>query len=463
LKSLPYFALFAAMVICPMNESPAQNTQALPPYSFSAEDDDFLEEVTNASFRYFTRHQNTTSGMIQDRSDTTTVCSIASIGFGLPSYAIAAERGWISKPEAQIRTVRALRTLEASPARRWGLFAHYLDMSTGGPTTGGYETAVSTIDTALMIAGALAAGEYFGGEVREIANRLYAEMDWTQFEDHANNRQIRMAWIPDDVNNYGGSGSFASPRWDWYSDETLLVNLLGIAAPNPDFRLDPEVHLSNWARQERTHGSSRFIVSWPGTLFTYTFAQCFYDFTRFGPDPQGVNWFQNTRIAVRANRDWCRWNMATYSTYGFHRWGITACSGPSGYSVPGHQPRGAGGSNPMGGVLAPYGAGMAVLWEPTDAISALRHMKDFTFNGKAVWRSPFTNGYGFVDAFQVDADWVAPHHFGIAHGPMILCIENARTGFVWNMFHSNEHIAAGMERAGFVALPPRKRDTFSIH
>jgi hypothetical protein len=449
---------FASLVIgciamaCAMMSPPASHAQTaeLPPYAFSEEDDAFLEEVSRASFQYFKNYQYINSGMIQDRSDTPTVCSIASIGFGLPAYAIAAERGWMSRVEAQIRTVRALRTLEASPARRWGFYAHYLDMQTGGPTTGGYEKSVSTIDTALMIAGALAAGEYFGGEAKEIANRIYAEMDWTQFVNPASNNQVRMAWIPDDVNNYAGSGSWGVAHWNWYSDETLLVNMLGICAPNPDYRLDPQVHLNNWNRTVRVHDGEAFIVSWPGTLFTYTFAQCFYDFTRYGPDPQGVDWFENSRVAVRANRDWCRANAGTYATYGVDRWGITACSSPTGYAVPGHQPRGASGSNPVGGVIAPYGAGMAVLWEPNDAISALRHMKGLSINGKPVWTP---SGHGFVDAFNVDENWTSPNLFGIANGPMLLCIENARTGMIWNLFHSNQHIADGMLRAGFVPVP----------
>src|SRR5690606_24502768 len=267
---------FASLVIgciamaCAMMSPPASHAQTaeLPPYAFSEEDDAFLEEVSRASFQYFKNYQYINSGMIQDRSDTPTVCSIASIGFGLPAYAIAAERGWMSRVEAQIRTVRALRTLAASPARRWGFSAHYLDMQTGGPTTGGYEKSVSTIDTALMIAGALAAGEYFGGEAKEIANRIYAEMDWTQFVNPASNNQVRMAWIPDDVNNYASSGSWGVAHWNWYSDETLLVNMLGICAPNPDYRLDPQVHLNNWNRTVRVHDGEAFIVSWPGTLFT---------------------------------------------------------------------------------------------------------------------------------------------------------------------------------------------------
>src|SRR5690606_11477865 len=123
---------------------------------------------------------------------------------------------------------------------------------------------------------------------------------------------------------------------------------------------------------------------------------------------------------------------------------------PTGYAVPGHQPRGASGSNPVGGVIAPYGAGMAVLWEPNDAISALRHMKGLSINGKPVWTP---SGHGFVDAFNVDENWTSPNLFGIANGPMLLCIENARTGMIWNLFHSNQHIADGMLRAGFVPVP----------
>ncbi len=425
----------------------------LPPYNFHPEDDALLEEISYASFRYFVDEAHPETGLMPDKVSEPGLCSIAAQGFGFAALPIGVERGWIEHEEAEELALRGLRTLQGSPAQRWGFFAHYLDMETGNYSLLGYEQGVSSIDTALMIAGALVAGQYFGGEVKEIADELYANMDWKAFTNPDNNDQVYMVWTPDDLDDYEGPGYFGPPHWGHYTDETLLIVLLGISAPDPEKRLDPEVAMTNWRRPIGRYGEHEFVHTGPGTLFTYTFAQCFYDFTGYGPAPTGEEWFLNSRAAVRANRDWCRNHAGQFATYGTHRWGITAGFGPDGYIVPGHQPRHGDADNPIDGTLAPYGAGMAVLWEPEDAVAALRHMRHFDVDGKPVWTSVEDGGYGFWDGFNVDRQWVADDVLGIAQGPMLLCIENARTGLVSRLFHSHTAIAEGIKRAGFEPLP----------
>ncbi len=459
--------LFLCCILMPAHTRTAGAEAPLPPYDFSPEDGALLDDISKGAFLYFLEEAHPVTGLMPDKLSAREVCSIAAQGFGFAALPVGVERGWVEFEEAEELALRGLRTLRDSPAQRWGFFAHYLDMETGSYSLLGYEQGVSSIDTALMIAGALVAGQYFGGEVKEIADELYSNINWAAFRNPDRNNQVYMVWTPDDLDNYGGSGSFGSPVWGWYSDETLLINLLGIGAPTTDHRLHPYHAMRNWNRPVgRYRDGEPFVYTWPGTLFTYTFAQCFYDFSRYGPGPTGENWFLNTRAAVRANRDWCRDNADTYATYGQNRWGITASSGPTGYEVPGHQPRGASGNNPMGGTLATYGAGMAVLWEPEDAMTALRHMRTFTVRGKPLWSSPAAGGYGFRDAFNVDADWVANNVYGIAHGPMLLCIENARSGLVHDLFHSHPWIQEGMERAGFELLQepaPELTDILLVH
>lgn len=436
----------------------------LPPYQFTAPQEALLDEISEASFRYFVDEAHPVTGLVPDKLSAPDVSSVAAVGFGFAALPIGVERGWIDHADAEELALRALGTLRDSPAQRFGMFAHFLQTSTGGPNTQGFETAVSTIDTALMIAGALVAGQYFEGEVKQIADDLFAAMDWRAVRNTGQQDRIYMIWQPDDVNDYQGSGSFAPPIWDWYSDETLLISLLGIAAPNPDFRLDPGVAMTNWNRPVGSDGTRSFVYSWPGTLFTYTFAQCFYDFTRTGVGPTGEDWFLNTRAAVRSNRDWCRANAGQFATYGENRWGITASSGPTGYEVPGHQPRGAAGNDPFNGTVAPYGAGMAVLWEPEDAVAALAHMRTLVVSGQPLWASVAGGGYGFWDAFNIDAGWVGTDVFGIAQGPMLLCIENARTQLVQDLFHSHPWIHEGLIRAGFdMPVSSVGSDGFLLH
>lgn len=420
---------------------------------FSQEDEALLEEVEHASFLYFWNEANPESGLVRDKTGVD-VCSVASQGFGLAALAVGTERGYVPYRDAEDRALRSLRILNLSNAKHEGMFCHFIDLETGNATTGGYESGSSTIDTALLIAGAVVAGEYFGGEVKELAEKLYAEVNWKAYLD-PENKQVYMTWIPDEWGEMDSPGKFDPQTWDWYSDETLLIALLGIAAPNPEYRLEEE-QLTNWVRKEGSLGDLEYVYSWPGTLFTYIFAHCYYDFSRMGIDPGGTDWHFNTDMAVRANRDWCRSQSDKFSTYGFNRWGITAGSGPGGsYVVPGHQPRGASGNDPAGGTLHPYGAGMSVPYVPEDAINALRHMRYLKVGDQPVWKDPSEGGYGFMDGFNIDEEWVSEEVIGIAQGPMLLMIENARTGMIHDLFMGNEWIEEGLKRSGFsnVAYP----------
>ncbi len=416
----------------------------------SPQDDELLEEISYASFRFFVDEANPSTALVPDNVQNPNISSIAAQGYAFSAWVIGAERGWIAHGEAEALSLKALGTLESTDATRYGMFAHFLDTRTGQISEEGYESGASTIDSALLAAGMLTAGEYFGGEVKARADQLFADMDWAAFRDPDKNNQVRMLWNPADPHDFSAGGEFAQPTWDWYTDETLLIVLLGISAPDPGKRLDPGEAMTNWNRPVGSYGQHSYIYSWPGTLFTYTFAQCYFDFRILGEDVLGVNWWENTLSAVRANRDWCRDNAGSYTTYGPNRWGVTACSGPQfTYVVPGHQPRGPQGDDPAGGTLAPYGAGMAVLWEPADAIAALRHMKSFVVGGADVWVSVDSGGYGFRDAFNIDENWASPDILGIAQGPMLLCIENLRSELLFRTLIRNQHIRHGLKSAGF--------------
>lgn len=420
-----------------------------PMYVATAEDDALLEEVSRAAFQYFPDYTNATTGLVADKISASGICSVAAQGFGFAVLPVAVERGWITFDEGYDQSLKALRTLQGSSGRRFGLFAHFLDMETGDASLDAYEVGVSTIDSALMIAGALVAGEYFDGEVKELANEIYAEMDWSAFVNPNKGGQLHMLWEPLDGKTFTGEGRFTPPTWDWYSDETLLIVLLGVSSPTEEFRL-PQSAWSNWNRPVGSDGRREFVYTYPGTLFTYTFANLFVDFSELGDDPNGINWWENTRAAVLSNRDWCRANADRWKTYGRDRWGITAAGGPAyTYVVPGHQPRGAEGDDAAGGILAPYGAGMSVPWEPRDSIAALRHMRNLVVGDTPLFKGVEEGGYGLWDSFSIDQEWVGDDIFAIANGPMIMGIENYRSGLIWKLMVQNESIRDGLLRSGF--------------
>ena len=426
---------------------------------FSAKAEALLEEVSFASFCFFRENTHPTSGLIKDTS-ASDVCSVASLGFGLAVLPVGVERGYISHGVAKSNAIRALETLKRSNAQHNGMYCHFVDLATGHVTKGGYESVASSVDTAILVAGSLVAGEYFGEPVKSLAEDIFAAVDWASFTNPENG-QVYMAWRADDPSQMNGPGKFEKQTWDWYTDEILLIALLGQASPVPSHRLPPE-SMTNWNRPWGNYkeGDS-FIYSFPGTLFTYMFAHCFYDFKAMGPDSRGVDWFENTRRAVLANRDWCRDHAGEYASYGKNLWGITAGSGPNKqYVVPGHRPCGEKKDHPEGGTLHPYGAGMSVPFTPSDAVKALRYMRTLKVGDeKPIWLSPENGGYGFWDGFNQDKNWVSDHVIGIAHGPMLLLIENARSGLVWELMMKNRHVRAGIKRAGFknVDVPSRQQ------
>lgn len=154
--------------------------------------------------------------------------------------------------------------------------------------------------------------------------------------------------------------------------------------------------------------------------------------------------------ALRALRTLARSSAHHHGIFCHYIWAITACGGPGNrYVVPGHQPRGAKGDKPEGGTLAPYGAAMALPFLRDDAMAAMRHMRRLEISGRPIWRDREQGGYGLPDSFNIDEDYISDRTFGIAHGPMLLMIEDARTGLIWKLFMSNKHIRAGIQRAGF--------------
>lgn len=425
----------------------ALTLRAQTPDPFTSADQKILGEIERGAFQFFWKEGDPRSGLVPDKTGVPE-CSVAGAGFGLAALPVGVERAYITRAEGEARALAILRTLQASDACHAGVFAHFIDISTGKTTRRGYQHNASTIDTALLLAGALTAGEYFKGEARRLADGIYGRVNWRAFLDPKTG-MVHMSWKPAAWNAMEGEGEFTKSSWNHYTDETLLVVLLGIAAPNPAFRLAPET-LTNWKRPAASYKGESFIYSYPGTFFTYTFAQCFIDFRRVGKDPLGVDWFQNTVRAAEANRDWCRDRAARFATYGQDRWGVTAGSGPDGrYIVPGGLPRGAKGESPEEGTLHPYGAAMALPFLPADAMAALRHLRDFKVGDRPIWHAPELGGYGFPDGFNVDRKWIADRVFAIAHGPMLLLIENARSGMVWDAFMAHPAIKEGLQRAGF--------------
>jgi hypothetical protein len=433
----------------------SSETTAAMEYRFSPADEKLLDETQQACFRYFWVEVGTPSGLAKDRLKAP-VASIASVGFQLSGLAIGVERKWITRVEGEQRARTILRTLlERTDNKKFGVYIHYPDLNTGGLSKEGFEILPSTVDHALLLAGAITAGEYFGSDVKALADRMVAETNWKAFAV-APGGYLTMGWAPDDPNTLSGPGKFTELKWDLASDEERLIYFLGVGSPRPDYRIPPEMYYQ-LKRFERQHKDmSPFIVSWPGALFTYFFSHCWIDFRTLGADDPSrlkvdrprVDWFENSRRAVLTHRQRCIELGAKYKTLSADRWGLSACVGRNGYIVPEVRPNLSNNENVFAGTVAPYAAGSAIMFTPAESVVALRAFRQLRDErGKPlVWRDPADGGYGFVDAFNLEERYACDDYVGIDHGPMLLAIENARTGLIWRLFMGSDTARRAVER-----------------
>jgi hypothetical protein len=438
-------------------------TEAAIRYRFTAEEEALLDEVQHAAFDYFWNEVGSPACLAKDRKKAP-VASIAAVGFQLAALPIGVERGWVARTAAEQRARTILSALlQRHDNRKFGVYLHYPDADTAGLSQHGFEIVASTVDHALFMAGALVAAEYFRGTVAELVDRIVAETNWKAYAV-APGGFLSMGWRPDDITRLDGPGRFLDARWDWASDEERLIYFLAVGSPNPEFALPPESYyrLKRVIKQHRD--MPPFVVSWPGNLFTYFFAHCFIDYRRFGPDdPQRfgidaprVDWFENSRRAVLTHRQRCIEMAAQYRTLAADRWGLSPCAARDGYIVPETKPNIIEHENWFEGTVAPYAAVSAIIFTPQESLAAIRAFRALRdAQGKPlIWRDRSEGGYGFVDSFNLDQGYVCDDYVGIDQGPLLLAIENARTGLIWKLIMAHPLSARARQRLAFSPVAP---------
>ncbi len=454
-----------------------------PPFAFDAADDALLEEITEATFRYFWDSPNVTeTGFVTDRGGS--AISVAGVGFQFGAIVIGVERGYITRSQGERRVRRMLGALlESDQIRKEGMFFHFIQ---GQPLRRSGSSEISTIDTPLMYAGAMVAGGYFGGEIEQMVSEMIAGTDWNFFTQPASRPDyeeglVSLSWLPVSAADPLGAGTLGTATWQYNSGEELCIYFVGAAGPDPALRLDPSLYY----RVKRPLGSWKDLgpmVRKPssGGTFLYTFGQVWIDYAGIAeamgadrPFEQGfgyrapTDFWENSRRHALLHRDKAI-NEAPglgYTTLGPNAWGLSASDGPTGYSVPGlvptpltipgaqvndDVPPGYGGDSWRNGTLAIYGAGQMIMFTPDESVAALRHYRQLTdgVGQPLLW----DDDLGFVDAYNlhVSPPWVASTRLAIDQGPMLLAIENARTGLIWDSFHKHPYARAAMERLGLV-------------
>ena len=371
-----------------------------------AGENSFLDKLEYDSFQYFIGEMNPENGLIKDSSRPGAPASVAVVGFGLTSICIGASRGWISEEEAYEKILRILKTFDAVVPNEHGFFYHFLDMRTAKRA---WNSEVSSIDTALFIAGALYAGEYFKDtEIEYLALRIYRRVEWPWMMN--GKKIICMGWKPET--------DFLRYYWDSYSEALILYAL---AIGSPTHPIEKEAWFE-WKRFTGSYGEYDVVYSYFGSLFTYQYSQAWIDFRQI-TDKDGTNYFTNSINASLANKAFCVDSMNRFKTYEENTWGLTACIGPSGYNGYGAEP----GKAFHDGTIAPCGMAGSMVFAGQDVMKGLEHI--YENYGKFIYGK-----YGFKDAFNVDQNWWAEEYLGIDVGITVLMIENFRTGAIWEKF-----------------------------
>lgn len=455
----------------------SEQTESVSRHRFSEEDEKFLDEIQRGCFEFLWNEVGDPVPLVKDRLTNDEVSSLAGVGFQLSALPIGVERGWITKQQGEERAREILRAIvERRDNKKYGICLHYVDLNTGGMhRSQGLQVQASTVDHALLQAGAMVAAAYFGGEVDQLVDRFVAEANWKIYEVPLNEsigpdasgqpeRFISFGWRPEnEVHDLTAPGDFRP--WSWWkaSAEEHLVTFLAVGSPEPGHAVEPDMYYRLHRVIKRHDDLSPFAVSWGGQAFTYFFAHCWIDYRRFGADdPHSfgsrqppVDWFENSRRAMLTHRQRCLESTNEFKTFGPNRWGMSPAAdvdkeGKVNYIVQSIRPNMEDRDNFCGGTVTPYAAGSAIMFMPELAVDALREfrsLKDADGN-YVVWRELDEGGYGLLDSFNLDRQQQqgTPDYLSIDDGPMILAIENARTGLIWDLFMRHESAQLAVER-----------------
>lgn len=424
-------------------------------YNLTEDESAILDSIQYKTFLYFINERNPAYGLVKDRSASWAPASIAAIGFALPSYAVGVERGWISREEAADITLAILRFFmnsvqspDTNVTGYQGFYYHFLRMNSGIRE---WNCELSTIDTGLLMMGIIFSRNYFNqnndvdNEIRSISNKIIERLNWDYFEMPASGKYahtISMGWTPE--------GGLHNMGWVGYN-EALFLYILAAGSGMTNVEAGYESWLNSY--QWRTPYPGLSHAAFP-PLFGHQFSFCFI-YPRGLQDKfmkgKGIDYFENSRRATYVQRQYVIDNPHGWVGYDSLCWGISASDGPTAkYNFDdkkflGYAGRGTSGPELVyfdDGTIAPYAAISSIVFAPEIIIPTIK-----SFNqkyGKSLW-----GPYGYVDAFNPTLNWFNKEYIGIDQGPLLLMIENFRTGLVWQYVMKDPVIQNGLKRLGF--------------
>lgn len=398
----------------------------------------YVLQEEEACFRFFWETQNVTEGskaygLIPDRYPSNGLASIASVGFGLAGFAVGVQNDWITEEEGRNRALETLKSIDELKTIH-GYYYHFYSQRTGAPATG---SEVSNIDTAILVAGALMAGEYFGGEVKEVANKIYDEVEWPWYINPKTN-QFYMG--------YDASTEEFSGAWDFYGEQLMMYFLAAGSKTHPIEKKVYDSFTKHLGLYKGGNGESYvFYHSWFGSIFTYQFSHAFVDFRNI-VDSNGIDWYTNSVKATKAARQYCIDNPEGFVAFNANSWGLTACDTPKGYSGKlGNPPSGySNDSHINDGTVALCGSIGSMPFLPDEVTDSINYYYTL-LDGKLIGK------YGLYDSYNLEYNrtWIGKDVIGIDKGISLLMIENYRSELIWKYFNQAEFMTRAIEVLGF--------------
>lgn len=432
--------------------------------------DPVVNNLQRRTFRFFWDTAHPQTGLFPDRYPSPSFASIAAVGFGLTAYVVGAEQRFVSRAQARLRVLRTLRTLaslpqgpeEAGTAGYQGFYYHFLHMDTGYR----FETnELSTVDTALLLGGVLLCQTYFDRdtpaerEIRDLAEQIYRRVDWQWSQNRP--PVISHGWRPE-------TGFL---RFDWRGyNEALLVYILALGSPT--FPVEKDAW-DAWTATYDDHWGKFYGQEYLsfGPMFGHQYSHVWIDFRGIQDEhmrEKGIDYFENSRRAAYAQREYAIQNPMRWRGYDGEIWGLSAADGPAdtvqvfngeergffSYSA-----RGAASIHLLDdGTITPTASIGSIAFAPELAIASIRAFR-------SRFGSHLYTKYGFLDSVNPsftftnvrlthgrvieNVGWIADDYLGIDQGPIVAMIENYRNGTIWRIMQRNPHIRRGLERAGF--------------
>ena len=418
--------------------------------------DELLRSLQQDSFTYFIHKTNPANGLVLDKSRPGWPASIAAVGLALAAYPVGVERGFMTREEAVNRTLTTLKFFAGAPhgpgndtTGYKGFYYHFLDMNTGRRI---WNCELSSVDTAFLLAGMLVAGAYYQHETAEeaeigkLADELYRRADWQWMQNGG--AAVSHGWT--------SKKGFLRYRWKGY-DEALIIYLLGLGSPTHPL---PEESYAAWTSTYKWKKIYGIEFLYAGPLFIHQLSHVWIDFRGIQDlfmREHGIDYFENSRRATLVQQRYAMVNPREFEHYNEYCWGITSSDGPGPATkhVNGilrvfydYIARGVP-YGPDDGTLAPWAVVASLPFASEIVLPTIQNYERMNLRVAQEYGYNATFNPTFPVEPHYEFGWVSPYHFGLNQGPIVMMIENYRSGLLWSLMRQCPYLLTGLRRAGF--------------